>query len=167
MAQTKEGAKKYAAKVLGISLGQYEAHIENKEKWCTTCRSWKAWGDFAKGLGSYGLSAQCRQCQSDYGKKHYIPIPREKRKKMGPRPAFEREGDAKQARRRINVLVRTGRLPKPNNVPCQRCGHIHLKGEKRHEYHHVFGYSAGNHLLAVPLCTTCHHKVEKEKQNGR
>jgi len=83
MAQTKEGAIKAGAKRLGVSIEEYKLHIKKKEKWCTTCKSWNKYSFFAKGLGSYGLASQCKKCQSEYGKRHHIPIPKHLRKKPG------------------------------------------------------------------------------------
>lgn len=54
----------------------------------------------------------------------------------GSSPKLPIDGDKKQARRRINVEVRTGRRPHPNTIPCVDCGHIWKMGERRHEYDH-------------------------------
>lgn len=42
---------------------------------------------------------------------------------FGPPPKPPRCGDKEQARQRVNVLVRTGRLAHPNTLPCCDCGH--------------------------------------------
>lgn len=75
--------------------------------------------------------------------------------RFGPPPAPPRDGDKKQARQRINVLVRTGRLPHPNTLPCKGCGHIWSAGERRHEYDHFKGYAAEHHYDVEPVCTVC------------
>ena len=83
----------------------------------------------------------------------------------GPSPSPPRSGDKKQARQRINVLVRTGKIPHPNSLPCSSCGHIHDKANERHEYHHYLGYSAENHYKVISLCTKCHADADSEKAN--
>ena len=80
------------------------------------------------------------------------------RPRFGPAPKSPRDGDKKQARQRINVLVRTGRLEHPNTLPCKDCGHIWKRGERRHEYDHHKGYDAAHHYDVESVCTTCHSK---------
>lgn len=76
----------------------------------------------------------------------------------GPDPMPPRDGDKVQARQRINVLVRTGRMPHPNTLACVDCGHTWTKGERRHEYDHHLGYAAEHHYDVEPVCTLCHAK---------
>lgn len=74
----------------------------------------------------------------------------------GPAPMPARDGDKVQARQRVNVEVRAGRRPHPNELPCADCGHVWEIGERRHEYDHHLGYAAEHHLDVEPVCTTCH-----------
>jgi hypothetical protein len=83
--------------------------------------------------------------------------------KPGPAPNLPRSGDKKQARQRINVEVRTGRRPHPNELPCTDCGHIWRDGERRHEYDHYRGYAPDHHLDVEPVCTDCHAKRDSAK----
>lgn len=76
--------------------------------------------------------------------------------KPGPAPMRARDGDAVQARQRINVEVRTGYRPHPNTLPCTDCGHVWKPGERRHEYDHHLGYAPEHHLSVEPVCTLCH-----------
>lgn len=76
--------------------------------------------------------------------------------KFGPAPKPPRDGDKKQARQRVNVMVRTGRMPHPNTIACVDCGHEWKEGERRHEYDHHLGYAAEHHYNVVSVCTTCH-----------
>jgi len=79
------------------------------------------------------------------------------RSAFGPSPHPPRDGDKKQARQRINVLVRTGKIPHPNTLPCVDCGHVwHSAG--RHEYDHHMGYAAEHHYDVEPVCTRCHSR---------
>lgn len=89
MAQTKEGALKHGAKQLGIPLEEYLRHVHNKEKWCTTCKEWKRWGEFAKGKGSFDLGAQCKECQNAYCRSRYTPALKPWRKR-GRKSLLER-----------------------------------------------------------------------------
>lgn len=83
--------------------------------------------------------------------------------RRGPAPNPPRDGDKKQARRRINVEVREGRRPHPNELPCAICDHAWSKGERRHEYDHYLGYGPENHYTVRALCTTCHAKAHNWK----
>lgn len=76
--------------------------------------------------------------------------------KPGPAPKLPCDGDRKQARQRVNVEVRCGRRPHPNELPCVDCGHVWAIGERRHEYDHHLGYAAEHHLDVQPVCTICH-----------
>lgn len=80
----------------------------------------------------------------------------EYKRRPGPAPKSPRDGDKVQARQRINVEVRTGRRPHPNELPCADCGHVHRPGERRHEYDHHLGYAAEHHYDVQPVCTLCH-----------
>ena len=82
---------------------------------------------------------------------------------FGPSPAPARDGDKKQARQRVNVLVRTGRWPHPNTLPCKDCGHVWTAGERRHEYDHYKGYAPQHHYDVEPVCTVCHAQRDSEK----
>ena len=72
-----------------------------------------------------------------------------------------RDGDAIQARQRINVEVRTGRRPHPNTLPCATCGHVWQEGERIHHYDHYLGYAAEHHYTVRPLCTLCHARAHQ------
>lgn len=85
------------------------------------------------------------------------------RSKHGPAPKPPRDGDKEQARQRINVLVRTGRLAHPNTIPCADCGHIWKPGQRRHEYDHYLGYAAEHHYDVQSVCTACHAKRDGAK----
>lgn len=159
MAQTKEGAVKIAAKKIGIPIDNYKANIQKGFLWCTGCKAWHKKNDFNFDKSRWSGRAQsCREYLKAEYKKCFKPIPPEKRKKMGPSPYLERPGDKKQARHRVNVLVRTGKIPKPNDLPCSDCGHVHKDGGKRHEYDHHEGYATGKHTVVIVRCSTCHHR---------
>lgn len=75
-------------------------------------------------------------------------------RRPGPAPHPARDGDKVQARQRVNVLVRTGRLPRPCTLACADCAH--LGSDRRHEYDHHLGYGAEHHLTVEAVCTLCH-----------
>lgn len=60
---SKLGTIKVAAKQLGITLGNYLAHIENNEKHCRQCRYWKPIVEFAldRSRGD-GHKSKCFEC---------------------------------------------------------------------------------------------------------
>ena len=82
----------------------------------------------------------------------------------GPAPKPPESGNKAQARQRINVEVRTGRRPHPNDLPCTDCNHIYVDGERRHEYDHFKGYEAAHHYDVQSVCTTCHAKRDSERK---
>lgn len=87
----------------------------------------------------------------------------ERASKPGPPPLPPRDGDKLQARQRINVEVRTGYRPHPNQLACVDCGHVWREGERRHEYDHHKGYAPEYHYDVEPVCTLCHAKRDNEK----
>lgn len=166
MAQTKEGAVKIAAKKIGISIAEYKINIQKDLLWCTGCKAWHGKDEFNLDKSRWSGRAQsCRYYIKTEYKRNFKPIPLEKRKRKGSPPGHERHGDKKQARHRVNVLVRTGKIPHPNDLPCSDCGHIHKDGEKRHEYDHYEGYAIGKHTVVIVRCSTCHHR--RHPRNGR
>ena len=71
-----------------------------------------------------------------------------------------------QARRRINYLVETGKIPRPAELPCvDCCDEVFLK-EYRHEYDHAHGYNGENQLYVEPVCSRCHHAREEARRGG-
>ena len=166
MAQTKEGAVKIAAKKIGIPVGKYKTNIRNGLLWCTGCRLWHKKREFNRDKSRWSKHAQsCRNYLNEKSRNRYTPVLPENRKKYGPTPGPERSGDKAQARHRVNVLVRTGKIPHPNNLVCSECGHVHKANEKRHEYDHHKGYATGKHTIVIPLCSTCHHR--RHPRNGK
>jgi hypothetical protein len=133
------------------------------EKRCRICRLSLKLAAFAHDASrGDGLKTICRDCSKDVYRNSYVP--RVRTAPPGPSPIAERDGDKRQARRRINVLVSTGKLPRPNDLPCTDCGHVWTSGERRHEYDHHLGYGAGNHLMVQAVCSGCHHERERGRK---
>lgn len=155
MAQTKEGAEKICAAKIGISAEAYRARVLGGEKWCYRGSHWLPIGEFGSDASRHdGLTSICLPCRHDFNKKRYVPIPRIS--KLGCRFSPVKDGDRKQARARVNFLVRTGRMLNPNLVPCFDCGHT---GEdRRHEYDHFQGYAAEHQECVQAVCYACHGK---------
>ncbi len=155
MAVTKAGALKIAAKKRGLSVQEY-LEKARAQKWCGGCKNWHPKIEFGKdATRGDGLSANCfnhrrRSGRNKYKKKPMPPI--------GRSFVPAREGDKKQARRRINYFVEMGLLPHPNDVPCFDCGDRWFPGGARHEYDHHLGYAKENHENVQAVCSTCHHK---------
>lgn len=157
MANTIEGVKKVAAKLIGVSYETYMLHITAGDKWCTGCKAWHPVIAFQKDLSrGDGLSAVCTDKRRELNKQRYTPRPRPPR---GRRYAPARDGDRLQARGRVNHLMRMGILPSPKTTPCSQCGTT----QKRREYHHHRGYAAAFHDDVILLCLTCHGSAHTGK----
>jgi hypothetical protein len=149
--------RKTAATRLGITEEAYEAKQAQQLKWCTACKAWhpktKFGNDTSRGDK---LAAKCKDSQRT-GRRvgwHGQPAINPLTGRPGPAPHPPRDGDKKQARRRINVAVRSGRLPHPNTLRCADCDH--LGPDRRHEYDHFLGYAAEHHEHVEPVCSSCH-----------
>jgi 5-methylcytosine-specific restriction endonuclease McrA len=76
MAQTREGARKWLAKRLGISLEEVLDYQANGFKYCYACKGWRPVGDFGKdSTRGDGLDSLCLECRAS----RYV------RKQPGPR----------------------------------------------------------------------------------
>lgn len=160
MPQTPEGADKVAARRLGVSVDEYRERRAAGEKHCVSCRGWRPRDAFGVDRSRFdGLAAACLECRKARHDASYVQTPRVSR--TGLRTIGAREGDKVQARAWVNLLVKTGRLPKPNDVPCTDCGHVWTEGERRHEYDHFLGYAAEHHEHVQAVCTTCHRRRDK------
>lgn len=159
MPGTREGVIRAHAGRLGMTMEEYRGHVAAGEKWCTGCKAWHRRALFAtdRSRGD-GLAAMCAVARRRIYRSRATGAP------MGTPPMPPRDGDAEQARQRVNVLVRTGRLPRPNDLPCADCGHVWAEGERRHEYDHHLGYGAAHHLDVEAVCTTCHHSRERVRE---
>jgi hypothetical protein len=166
MAQTEAGARKTSAKKIGISLDEYEKKIGLGYKYCYRCSRWLLTKEFGKDPVRHdGLAAYCFKCRKVIYRKTYKPRPRPAK---GRRFVLPREGDRNQAVHRINYLVDAGLLDDPNNVPCIDCGHVHVKGGRKHEYDHHLGYESKNHEVVEVTCSRCHHirHIKRRKLNA-
>lgn len=153
MAQTREGALKTAAKKAGVTTAEYKRRMGDGRKWCTTCGRWHRSGAFGKDASRWdGLAAGCRSGRNAKKRRRYKKRPMPRGRAFVP----ARDGDAKQARGRVNHFVKVGLLPEPNSLPCHDCGHIWSPGGRRHEYDHFLGYAAEHHERVQAVCTTCH-----------
>jgi hypothetical protein len=164
MPQTPEGAIKVNARKAGVSVRVYLQKLKAGLKWCYHCKAFQSVAEFGSDSSRYdGLTALCSKARNERQRKLYVPVPPETIK-HGPAPHPPRENDKLQARQRINVLVRTGKLPNPSTLPCTDCGHLWKKGDKRHEYDHYLGYNAAHHYDVQPVCTRCH--CDREMKRG-
>ncbi len=142
------------------------SHIEwtDATKTCRTCHESKPLTAFANDKSrADGHTYVCRQCRNARARSSYHP-------KARPMPGRTfvpaRDGDVRQARRRVNYLVETGLIPPANSLPCTECGHLWALGERRHEYDHHLGYDAEHHEHVEAVCTTCHHRRETERRKA-
>jgi hypothetical protein len=61
------GRHKSAARQLGLTLEEYERHIEADEAWCYQCRRWRHVARFRRRSSlSANVHAQCDDCHRTY-----------------------------------------------------------------------------------------------------
>ena len=151
-----------AARKAGLSVEEYQERLLLGLKRCSACKTWLSIGLFTRDSSrADGLETKCRRCRTLILKRTHVP---KLRQRFGPVPDAPRDGDKRQARRRINVEVRIGKRPHPNSLPCVDCGHIWCAGERRHEYDHSSGYDQNHHYTVEPVCTICHAQRAKTKR---
>jgi hypothetical protein len=157
------GALKAAATRVGLSPGEYMARRDAGLKHCFRCSDWHPVAEFGPDASrSDGLAASCMRGRLNAYLSQALPlIPPPPR---GRRYVEAREGDYRQARRRVNHLVDMELLPRPNDLPCTDCGHVWTPGQLRHEYDHHLGYAAEHHEDVQAVCTTCHHDRETNRR---
>lgn len=167
MAQTQLGADKIAAQKIGVSLDELKRRREIGEKWCFRCRAWHEKTAFGSDVTRRdGLDASCRQSRNEVQRLRYQPRSRALRGRSFTPP---RDGDKKQARRRINYFVEAGLIPRPCALPCTDCSKEWRPGQDRHEYDHYLGYAAEHHEHVQVVCSGCHHEREynrRRKEDG-
>lgn len=162
MAGNAEGALKTAAKRTGLSPTEYLDRLNAGLRWCFRDQDWEPAANFGKdGSRSDGLDRSCRRSRNAAARRAYTPKPRPA---AGRRFVEPRDGDALQARRRVNYLVEAGLLPAPSTLACVDCEHVWRPGERRHEYDHHKGYTPEHHEDVEPVCSTCHHSREKARR---
>lgn len=165
MAQTRVGARKTAAKKAGVSVGEYQRRAERGEKWCTLCRRWHPRDAFTSDASRFdGLSPSCARAQGEWRRARYRA---KARPTAGRSFVPARDGDVRQARRRVNFFVESGLLPHPNSRACEDCGHVWRPGATRHEYDHHLGYDAQHHEHVEAVCARCHHARERARKCRR
>lgn len=159
------GVTKVAAARIGVSLAYYEAQVAAGQKWCTGCRQWHVITEFAidRSRGD-NHTKWCRDYANRRGRVSYAP---RQRPSPGRRYIVARDGDRRQAQRRVNHLVAVGLLPPPNLLPCTDCDHIWRFGQLRHEYDHHLGYHSEHHESVEPVCVQCHHDRETTRRRSR
>ena len=105
-----------------------------------------------------GHTYWCRECRNARSRERYI-----RKGHPGRRGwlAATRDGDRRQARRRVNYLVEQGLIPRPDELPCVECADMLLTDGGRHEYDHARGYDGENQLYVEPVCQRCHRNREE------
>lgn len=128
-------------------------------KHCRKCKQWLIESAFGRDSSRHdGLASLCKKCRATGRPKGWPRPINPLTGRPGPAPSPARDGDKKQARRRINLEVRSGRRAHPNKLPCWDCGHEWQEGERRHEYDHFLGYGAKHHLDVHAVCSVCHRR---------
>jgi hypothetical protein len=161
MAQTRDGAIKSAARLLGTTEQQYRRNLDAGNKWCVACKRWHPKESFGRDSSrSDGLAVGCRDGRNI---KHRLRYVKRNRPEKGRAFVPARDGDRKQARGRINYFVHAGILDDPDNLPCVDCGHQYAPGGRRHEYDHYLGYAAIHHEDVQAVCSRCHYHRERKR----
>lgn len=132
-------------------------------KTCTTCEAQKPRASFgADKSRADGLAYVCRDCKNAAARAKHVRSTRTDFRRGWCAPT--RNGDKKQARRRINYLVEQGRIPHPDDVPCMDCCDMVFSVDHRHEYDHARGYDGENQLYVEAVCSKCHHAREEARR---
>jgi hypothetical protein len=156
----KLGALKRLASRAGVTLDVFATRCSAGEKWCWRCKEWHSRGAFGADSSRYdGLDPACLASRNTSARDRYVP-----RGPAGRRGwlAATRDGDKKQARRRVNYLVEQGMIPRPADLPCVDCAD-EIPGGGRHEYDHARGYDGENQLYVEPVCQRCHRNREEAR----
>lgn len=128
-------------------------------KTCVRCGELKPVEGFARDRSRPdGLTYWCRDCRNSRARALYEPKGHPGRRGW---LAAVRNGDKKQARRRINYLVEQGLIPRPDDLPCVDCADMLLSDGGRHEYDHARGYDGEDQLYVEPVCQRCHRNREE------
>ncbi len=131
---------------------------------CSACHLLKPLSAFARDTSRpRGHSYVCNECRNATARARYTKKPI--RSRRGTLLVPTRDGDKKQARRRVNHLVESGQLPRPGDVGCMDCGDAQGFSAARHEYDHARGYDGTNQLYVEPVCTHC-HRLREEARRG-
>ena len=131
-------------------------------KTCSHCLTEKPLAAFSRDASRVdGLTYWCRDCRNERTRDRYES--RAVVGRHGPIPFPPRDGDKQQARKRVNLQVRTARRPNPNTLPCSDCGHLVKDGGSRHEYAHFLGYGTEHHEAVEAVCSVCHHRRSRER----
>jgi hypothetical protein len=165
---SRAGAIKSHAARLGISSDEYQAKLQNGEKWCTRCKAWHPRESFGRDSSrADGLATDCLSSRHTGNPRGWPLTGRinPETGRSGPSPLAPRDGDKRQARRKVNLEVRMGRWPHPGMVACTDCGH--LGDGPRHEYDHYLGYQGEHHLHVQVVCAPCHHVREIGRAAGK
>ena len=136
--------------------------MKREGKWCTGCKEEHPIDAFGRDSSrTDGLASVCLASRR-------VKVQKPRLGSLGRRKWLveTRDGDKRQARRRINYLVERGRLPSPADLPCIDCGHARGDEERRHEYDHARGYDRENQLYVEAVCSTCHHKREAVRSSN-
>lgn len=148
MAGNTIGGAKMAAGRIGVSHAEYETRLAAGDKWCRGCKGWHSASAFTTDRSRpSGLSSSCAAHRS-----------------ANPRPRYAEPIAKRRARRLVQMRVRRGSMPHPNDVPCADCGRARVVDGPRHEYDHYAGYEGDAAGMVQSVCKDCH--AERGRQRG-
>jgi hypothetical protein len=132
------------------------------DKWCTACKTHHPVSAFGRDrTRGDGLAASCLASRRVKVRKPQLGRPG---RRGWQAPA--RDGDKRQARRRVNYLVERGLILRPDDLPCMDCGDEVFVNRYRHEYDHARGYDGENQLYVEPVCSKCHRNREDARHGA-
>ena len=73
------------------------------------------------------------------------------------------DGYRGKARQAVSNLIRAGKLPRADDVPCADCGHI--GASQKHDWDHHLGYQPEHYTDVESVCRICH--VKREESRGK
>jgi hypothetical protein len=96
-----------------------------------------------------------RRADPDFRKKASIRLKDWRERNKGYVASYNRTQQVK-ARNRVNKVILSGKLPRPDTLICDHCHEVMAS-----HYHHYAGYERENWLKIIPLCTACHGKAHR------
>lgn len=155
MAGNAAGVLKAAARRIGVSVGDYLARVQRREKWCIYCRGWHPLVAFPTDANrTDGRASSCRPARREHESQAYA------------RSSSKRVRDPEKVRAQGLIASRVQRrvIPSPNALPCTDCDAIWAPGRARHEYDHHLGYSPEHKGDVEPVCARCHNRRERVRR---
>lgn len=158
------------------SKKEYARLFSEGLKQCQKCGTVKPFDDFYV-MKDGAVPSICKDCSKAYAKtqegkeiaKRYYQSPRRKAavKEYTSRPDVKRRindnhkwyakdnPDKSSARRAVGDAIKSNKMPPAKYCKCVICN------QQARDYHHYLGYDRCHRLDVIPVCRTCHPKLDK------